>query len=1042
MKKFYLGSMLLPFFFFQAPLRAQETPGGLTVVKGYRSSMDHGLLSISSRVTGATAGIRNNQPLTVPPPPPDGNIEYQYYDIQTNGFNMPTAKVSDGLGNIYITGTSSNEMAPNSNIYTIKVNENGQTLWSAREDSSDYTTEMSYAITLDIHGNPIVAGTHWNGHDTDIKIIKYDMITGDVLWNTIFDGGQEGVDMPVDITVDVSGNVIVAGASYSDFAINFVTIKFNGEGTELWHVIDQADVPEVWSEPVGLAIDVNGDIIVAGFSTTADELEYYYTIKYSAEGELLWKKNYIHQALSDPDDPGSNLMDVNATAASMALDSTGNCYITGIFDSWSPYACAGTIKYSPEGDQMWTKSYKSGIDMTKASHVLVLDDVIYVAGFHYSDWESEGSFLISYTTAGVQDWVQEDNDFISVESIDLGVSMEGNPFIALDGGMDDTHAIRVTEYSSEGQALGSANYSVTESLLGGMTNMVGAAAINPSDYHIVSYSYYTDKGSVYEYAKVTEGAVDNPEWTETYGNFGASSTSLSEAKPDTMGNTYALASYSVVEPGVAGVNGHNALVKYNDMGDIVWSKTFEGYNYAFGTLAVDNNDEILVLLNTDSFFNVNGNFIRLLKYKSNGDLVWEVEKELFSPNFLNLVVDSENNIYLAGTAYESQSIPVNIFNVTRYSAAGQELWSQFYPSANAQDNSYFINDAATDSNNNLIFTGSVGAATWANQNFDVITAKITTVGNVDWELITPTGSTGMGLDVVVDENDAVFVVGGMVSLATGNNEMFFQKLEADGVQAWNSTYSENGSHAAISLIPSPSGGYVVTGSAGLSIYPDVPINFAARYSDDGVQQWIVYSNPWCYFADSYVDNAGNTYILNKTKIDAFPYRIAPGINVAELMKVTPQGVVSYETFKGPAYAQFEPRTLSYAGNSTMLIGGTLSHEMTAFSGVYFIGTTVDDILDIPDNPSIDHPLNWLGQNYPNPADSNSMVKIPFSLRNAGMANIRLYDMKGIFIKELFGDNCSEGLTTIDADITGLSKGIYIYRLESRGFIQSKKIIIQ
>ncbi len=82
----------------------------------------------------------------------------------------------------------------------------------------------------------------------------------------------------------------------------------------------------------------------------------------------------------------------------------------------------------------------------------------------------------------------------------------------------------------------------------------------------------------------------------------------------------------------------------------------------------------------------------------------------------------------------------------------------------------------------------------------------------------------------------------------------------------------------------------------------------------------------------------------------------------------------------------------------------------------------------------------LAQNYPNPF--NPSTTINFQLAKSGYVSLKVYDILGKQVADLVDENKSAGKYSIQffAESKELSSGIYFYKLETPGFIQTKKMI--
>jgi hypothetical protein len=124
--------------------------------------------------------------------------------------------------------------------------------------------------------------------------------SGELLWSTfLFEGFETGV---TSIAVDSSGNSYISIGDYPNG--NFV-VKLDSTGTPLWS--DHLD----WASRV--VLDSSGAIDVAGYTVDDQNKPHLSVGKLDSSGALLWHASDIS----------------NATVADMAVDSSGNIYVTG-----------------------------------------------------------------------------------------------------------------------------------------------------------------------------------------------------------------------------------------------------------------------------------------------------------------------------------------------------------------------------------------------------------------------------------------------------------------------------------------------------------------------------------------------------------------------------------------------------------------------------------------------------------------------------------------------------------------------------------------
>ncbi len=81
----------------------------------------------------------------------------------------------------------------------------------------------------------------------------------------------------------------------------------------------------------------------------------------------------------------------------------------------------------------------------------------------------------------------------------------------------------------------------------------------------------------------------------------------------------------------------------------------------------------------------------------------------------------------------------------------------------------------------------------------------------------------------------------------------------------------------------------------------------------------------------------------------------------------------------------------------------------------------------------------LYQNYPNPFNPESTIK--FELAASGKASLIVYNILGQEVKTLVNGFLNRGTYAVQFNGTGLASGVYIYRLQTEGFTQTKKMIL-
>ena len=126
----------------------------------------------------------------------------------------------------------------------------------------------------------------------------------------------------------------------------------------------------------------------------------------------------------------------------------------------------------------------------------------------------------------------------------------------------------------------------------------------------------------------------------------------------------------------------------------------------------------------------------------------------------------------------------------------------------------------------------------------------------------------------------------------------------------------------------------------------------------------------------------------------------------------------------------------------VIIGaGHEDEEIGGHEGTYFIvdDITFDGTTDLNDELNKQPNEFTLEQNYPN--TFNPTTNISYSLKNNGLVNLTVYDVLGNIVTELVNEFQQAGTYMVKFNAENLSSGLYFYKLTSRNFSQTNKMLL-
>jgi hypothetical protein len=343
------------------------------------------------------------------------------YNGPANGGDLAAAIVTDRQGNIYVTGDSKGAGTYDRDMATVKYRPDGTQAWAARYDgASGNSQDTAYAIAVDRQGYVYITGDseRWVGQTTwDLTTIKYDPL-GNRVWvarynSGLYDGsGCRGRAL----AVDRDGNVYVTGESGTNQPSwsYLVTIKYNPLGEQQW-----ATLNDRWGVPTAggrsLALDQDGFIYVTGSDYNASLNQDMVTIKYHpTTGLPEWTSRY-----NGPDNREDG-------GAALAVDLLGNVYVTGYSQGKISFRDLLTVKYGPGGNQLWAKTYNGPANDNDEGVALALDRAgyVYVTGKSLGVDTGTDIATLKYSPEGDQLWAVRYNGPANLGDVPSGLQVD------------------------------------------------------------------------------------------------------------------------------------------------------------------------------------------------------------------------------------------------------------------------------------------------------------------------------------------------------------------------------------------------------------------------------------------------------------------------------------------------------------------------------------------------------------------------------------------------------------------------------------------
>jgi len=358
------------------------------------------------------------------------------------------------------------------------------------------------------------------------------------LWTNRYNGPGNANDVAYALAVHSSGDVVVTGYSYSaDSSADYSTIKYSNAGVPVW--TNRYDGPGLdYDVATAVAVNHDGDVFVTGYSTDTNAFFNYATIAYSSAGIPLWTNRYHG--------PGNH-----DSAYAVIVDNSGDVLVTGESRNGTNNPDYATIKYSGAGLPLWTNRYNGPANKHDYALAMAVDSSgnSFVTGssggFSVNDTEYA---TVAYSAAGIPLWTNRYSGPGNGDAKAIAVDNGGKVFVtgeSFGAGTGDDYA--TIAYSTAGVPLWTNRYN------GPANRFDWAEAITVDSNGDVLVTGASDGiGTSSDYATIKYSSSGVPMWTNRY-DLGSSNNRAYAIAVDNNGSVFVTGSSGTVAYSRAGV---------------------------------------------------------------------------------------------------------------------------------------------------------------------------------------------------------------------------------------------------------------------------------------------------------------------------------------------------------------------------------------------------------------------------------------------------------------------------------------------------------
>lgn len=475
--------------------------------------------------------------------------------------------------------------------------------------------------------------------------------------------------------------------------------------------------------------------------------------------------------------------------------------------------------------------------------------------------------------------------------------------------------------------------------------------------------------------------------------------------------------------GVGGGMYNMYLIKTDVNGDTLWTKTFGGNSYSNGYSVEQTADSGYVIVGNTSIFG-NGSFdVYLIRTDNNGNMQWSKTYGGTLDDDGNFIQQTSDGGFIITGATTSFGAGNHDVYLIKTNVNGDLLWTKTFGGTGDDygfcvrqtfDGGYLVAGNHSTGGVFLIKTNANGDTLWT-KNFvgsgpphinvgyslqqttdngfiiagisygngvDAFLLKIDMDGNIQWSKIFNGSSNDYALSVQQTDDDGYVIGGWSQSYPVGSYHSMLIKTDTNGNVIWSKTFLGGGTSRGYEVLQVNGGGYVFLASAS---------GFGAGNYDLYLVKTDANGNSGC------------------NENDTTASEITPGTAI-----VSPAIFISS--------------------------GGTATNPATVVKSGGMVNTLCTTVGVNEDEGSLNIPLEYkLEQNFPNPF--NPSTQIHFSLPSAEFVTLKVFDVLGNEVATLMNEEKPTGSYEVEFNASKLSSGIYLYKLSTGTFVQTRKMIL-
>ena len=324
------------------------------------------------------------------------------------------------------------------------------------------------------------------------------------------------------------------------------------------------------------------------------------------------------------------------------------------------------------------------------------------------------------------------------------------------------------------------------------------------------------------------------------------------------------------------------LIKTNENGDTLWTKTFGNTKSDGGSEVFITNDSGYIIIGNTSITGITHDTcsIYIIKTDINGNALWTKTVNSLYNACVAAHQTNDNGFIITGYIRDNYWADSTDVYLVKINENGDTTWTKTYFKKNTND--YGVSVLQTNDNGFMILGETINSY---EETEDIVLINTDINGDTLWTRTYGGTDTDYGRSIVETNDNGYIICGSTYSFGSGGYDVYIIKIDSTGNQQWYKTYGGIYNDAGESIYKTNDDGYIITGYSSNNDFSSGADLYLIKIDEAGDTLWTrTYGGSQSDRGNSVRQTSDNGYI-----ICGYTYSFGNGNSDVYLIKTNANG---------------------------------------------------------------------------------------------------------------------------------------------------------